>query len=354
MELASVFGLAINSTITRIVAETTNLEITDYSEYLLSTTQASVNVDNLYGVEIVKRVQTKDGSYQSLAVMEKTVTQNRYASLIESDLDEIEAIRNGISHDGSFSTLGKASELVTLSDECNTRIVMYNYLSGENRALLNLSESKEIYRQALRSIVLETEVAGDETGAVESAVNKIFTDAGFAVSNGELAPTAKAKVSINWTRTDGIGNPFIFANYNADVSVMDLKVEPFFRYRLGKRHNPLMVLYLIGQPYDFKSVFHTQFSINGADMVAYCLFCKKELFPYLPIIITHCDHPKYILFPVGQCIKPFKTLFGFLVFGTGAIVKAVNELRNDLRGNLYKPRTDSSNRGDQFSRRNIL
>lgn len=222
-ELASVFGLAVNSTITRTVAETTDLETTDYSEYLLSTTQASVNVDNLYGVEIVKRLQAEDGSYRSLAVMEKSATRNRYASLIESDLDEIEAIKNGISHDGSFSTLGKASELVTLSDECNTRIVMYNYLSGENRALINLSESKEIYRQALRSIVLETEVAGDETGAVASAVNKIFTDAGFAVSNGELAPTAKAKVSINWTRTGGTGNPFIFANYNADVSVIDLK-----------------------------------------------------------------------------------------------------------------------------------
>jgi hypothetical protein len=101
--------------------------------------------------------------------------------------------------------------------------VTYNYLSGENRALINLSESKEIYRQALRSIVLETEVTGDETGAVESALNKILTDAGFAVSNGELVPTAKVKVSINWTRTDGVGNPFIFANYNADVSVMDLK-----------------------------------------------------------------------------------------------------------------------------------
>ena len=222
-ELASVFGLAVNSTITRTVAETTDLETTDYSEYLLSTTQASVNVDNLYGVEIVKRLQAEDGSYRSLAVMEKTATRNSYASLIESDLDEIESIRNGISFDGSFSTLGKASELVSLCDECNTRIVMYNYLSGENRALINLSESKEIYRRALRSIVLETEVAGDETGAVASAVNKIFTDAGFAVSNGELAPTAKAKVSINWTRTGGTGNPFIFANYNADVSVIDLK-----------------------------------------------------------------------------------------------------------------------------------
>jgi hypothetical protein len=39
-ELASVFGLAVNSTITRTVAETTNLETTDYSEYLLSTTQS--------------------------------------------------------------------------------------------------------------------------------------------------------------------------------------------------------------------------------------------------------------------------------------------------------------------------
>ena len=174
-------------------------------------------------MEIVKRVQAEDGSFRSLAVMEKTVTRNSHAALIESDLDEIEAIRNGISYDGSFSTLGKASKLVTLCGECNTRIVMYNYLSGENRALINLSESKEIYRQALSSIVLETEVTGDDTGAVKSAVNKILTDAGFAVSNGKLAPTAKARVSINWIRTAGIGNPFIFANYNADVSVVDLK-----------------------------------------------------------------------------------------------------------------------------------
>jgi hypothetical protein len=60
-ELASVFGLAVNSTITRTVAETTDLGTTDYSEYLLSTTQASVNVDNLYGVEIVKRIQPRTG-----------------------------------------------------------------------------------------------------------------------------------------------------------------------------------------------------------------------------------------------------------------------------------------------------
>ena len=72
--------------------------------------------------------------------------------------------------------------------------------------------------------MVEVSVEGDDSGAVRSAVSKTFTDVGIAVASGNQTPTAKAAVTIVWRESAGTGvaSSFIFADYNADISLVDL------------------------------------------------------------------------------------------------------------------------------------
>jgi len=55
-------------------------------------------------------------------------------------------------------------------------------------------------------------------------VDKILTGAGLKVSAGNQEPTAKATVTVVWRESTGTGvaSSFIFADYNADISLVDL------------------------------------------------------------------------------------------------------------------------------------
>lgn len=227
-ELASQFGMAVQSTVSRTLIETSaeknGASSESFSEFFSSNSTVSVNVDNLYGVRIEKRGE-KDGAFVALAVMEKKATTDYYKGQLDSLKGTIDVQkRNALGKVGTFEGMKAATELVRTCEQYNTTAVMYNYLSGSEVPFIGLSESYDLYRQAMASIVLEVIVTGDPSGAVKSAVSKVFTDSGFAVSNGTLEPTAKATVTINWQDTQGTGvaSSFVFASYNADVSLVDL------------------------------------------------------------------------------------------------------------------------------------
>lgn len=227
-ELAALFGMAVESTVSRTLIETSaeknGVSSESFSEFFSSNATVSVSVDNLYGVQIEKRAENK-GSYVALAVMEKKTTTDYYKGQLDSILGTVEILKKSACEKiGTFAGLNDAAELVGKCDQYNTTAVMYNYLSGADVPFISLSESYDIYKLAKDSIVLEVNVVGDDSGSVRAAVSKVFTDAGIAVSNGSLVPTAKADVTIFWQETQGTGvaSSFVFANYNADVSLVDL------------------------------------------------------------------------------------------------------------------------------------
>ena len=228
-ELASLFGMSVKSNTSLTVIDTSATKdgnkSESYGEFFTSNSSVVVNTENLYGVAIAKRTVEEDGTHISLAVMPKKTTAKYYLSRIESDKQTIESLKQTVvGLLGSFKGVEIAAALVRSCNDYNTSVVMCNYLSGSGLEFTSLSEAKELYRKACSSIILEVEVSGDDSGAIKSSISKVFTDAGFAVSNGSLTLTAKAVATIVWRETAGTGaaSDFVFANYNADVSVVDL------------------------------------------------------------------------------------------------------------------------------------
>ena len=228
-ELASLFGMTVQSTVSRTLIETSaekdGKTSESFGEYFTSTASMSVNADNLYGVEIAMRTVEKDGTYVSLAVMEKKATTDFYLARMKSQGEEIEALKaSAPSYFGTMRGVKEAASLVRKTNDYNTSVVMCNYLSGSEIPFKSLADGYSLHRQACESVVLEVNVEGDDSGAVKSTVSKIFTNAGFAVSNGTLVPNARVAVTIVWRESAGTGvaSSFIFADYNADVSVIDL------------------------------------------------------------------------------------------------------------------------------------
>ena len=228
-ELASLFGMTVQATVSRTILETSTdrdgNKSDSFGEFFTSTASMNVTADNLYGVEIAKRTTEKDGTCISLAVMERKATTDFYLARLKSDGEEIQFLKASIpSLIGTMKAVEDAANLVRKSNDYNTSVVMCNYLSGGDIPFISLAEGYELHRKAREAVVLEVNVEGDDSGAVKSAVSKIFTDAGLAVSNGTMKPTAKAEVSIVWRESAGTGvaSSFIFADYNADVSVIDL------------------------------------------------------------------------------------------------------------------------------------
>ena len=228
-ELASLFGMGVQSTVSRTVIETSSEKdgatSESYGEYFASNASVSVNADNLYGVEIAKRTTQKDGSIVSLAVMEKKATTDYYLARLKSDGEEIDTLKVSVpTLFGTLSGVSGAASLVKKANDYNTGVVMCNYLSGSELPFRSLAEFYEIYRQAREAVVVDVIVEGDDSGAVKSAVDKILTGAGLKVSAGNQEPTAKAAVTIVWRESAGTGvaSSFIFADYNADISLVDL------------------------------------------------------------------------------------------------------------------------------------
>lgn len=228
-ELASLFGMAVQSTVSRTLIETSTEKdgksSESFGEYFTSTASVSVNADNLYGVEIAKRLVEKDGSYVSLAVMERRATSDYYMARLKSDGEELEALKLSIpANYGTMRSVRDAASFVKKTNDYNTSVVMCNYLSNSDIPFKSLADGYALYRQACDTVVLEVKVEGDDSGSVKSAVSKIMTDNGFTVSNGSQTPTARATVSIVWRETAGTGvaSSFIFADFNADLSLIDL------------------------------------------------------------------------------------------------------------------------------------
>ena len=228
-ELASLFGMAVQSTVSRTIYETTlergDQTVENSGEFFSSSATVTVNADNLYGVEIAKRTVEKDGTCVSLAVMERKATSEFYLARLKSDGEQIDALKAAApSQVGTLRGVVDAVAMIHKVSDYNTAVVMCNYISGSELPFKGLADFLEIYRTARDAVTLEVSVEGDGSGAVLSTVSKIFTDAGIAVSNGTRKPTAKASVNIVWRESAGTGvaSSFMFADFTADVSVIDL------------------------------------------------------------------------------------------------------------------------------------
>ncbi len=195
------------------------------SEMFTSMASSTVNVDDLYGVEIAKRTTSKDGGYISLAVMERRTTAEYYRSKLDSSIQRLQSLEDDVLENlGTLKALERSVEYVRLCDECNVSTVMYNYLAGDSLPFTDMSKGYSLHDRALNAMVLEVEVSGDDSGAVKAFIGRILTDAGLSISNGSQTPTAKVSIEITWSEQKGTGvaSSFTFALYNAAVSFVDI------------------------------------------------------------------------------------------------------------------------------------
>ncbi len=228
-ELASLFGMSVRSTVTSGLLETTSetngKKTASTDQFFLVDSSISFSVDNLYGVEIVKRTSDKNNLCVSLAVLDRQETYKYYYSLLKSYRKTIDTLEESIvASFGSLKAVQDSVELVRTYGNYNTCVATCRYLSNKAIDYISLSDSMAIYRKAQNCVVLEVAVDGDDSGYVKSEVSKALTNAGFAVSNGTSEPTARVIVSISWRETAGTGlaEGFVFAEYTADISMIDV------------------------------------------------------------------------------------------------------------------------------------
>ena len=227
-QLASMFGLSVSSDVKSSIQQQSfgnDKNLTEhFSQYFSSESSINYSVEKLYGVTIADRTVV-DGKCVSLAVMEKRTTADYYLSRLEPTKQNI---ANAESHAreniGTMKGVRDASECIRLCDEYNSQVAICNYLSNTRLEYMGLAEASELNRQTVDAVVIGVEVNGDDSGVVKSAVSRVLTEFGFTVSNGTEVPSAKATVTVNWRESAGTGvaSSFIFANYNADVSLVDI------------------------------------------------------------------------------------------------------------------------------------
>ena len=229
VELASLFGSGINSVVSRVVTESeverNGITSESSSDKFFQASSVTIDVDNLYGVEIVKRIE-KDGRFFALAAMDKATTLDWYKSQLESLKKTYNTLLPDANGDGALASLEKAVLLYKTVEEHNRDAAICSYLSGEDGDYIDTSKAREILRNAKSSIVFSISWLGEEESSVTSAVSKVFSSLGLRVGKDNESPTAKVEILLDWTESKGTGvaSSFVFAEYDASISLVDMTV----------------------------------------------------------------------------------------------------------------------------------
>ena len=219
-EMASLFGLRVTSVTARTVTET----LSSYDESFMRANAAYTDVDNLYGVEIVKRTVDKDGRHVSLCVMEKKPTLEYLEGNIGSERDAVERLYALVDRTlGTLEGLENAHDLVSAVSDYNTHIAMINYLSEGNEEYLDEKTASDKWKEARESVIVAVTVTGDDTGAVEGVISSLLTGCGIRVAEtaDEASSAALCSVNMREVQGNGIASKFVFAEYDAVLSLSD-------------------------------------------------------------------------------------------------------------------------------------
>lgn len=221
VELASLFGSAVKSVTARTIAENKK----GYDESFIKASEIVIDTEDLYGIEIAKTVKGKDGSYTSVAMMDKasavTVYKAQQADMLDS-LKSLEADKP--LSDGSLASLEKAVSYCRLAEKYNKYVSIINYLEGSEIPFYDKRIAESVYSSASDSICLEISIVGDDTGRVESTVAEILTGFGLKLSGGSEMPTAITEGRIDFRQVQGTGvaSDFVFAEFDAEIRLRDL------------------------------------------------------------------------------------------------------------------------------------
>lgn len=221
-ELASLFGLRVTSVTARVVTET----LSSYDENFIRTNSSYADVDNLYGVEIVKRTVDKNGRHVSLCVMEKKPTLEYLLGNIENERKAVMRLYSLVDENlGTLSGLENAHSLVSAVSECNTHIAMINFLSGGTEEYLDEKRASDKWQEARESVSVAVTVTGDDTGAVKGELSSLLSGCGIRVA--ERVEDAEAgllcSISMREVQGSGLASQFVFAEYDAEVKLLEKK-----------------------------------------------------------------------------------------------------------------------------------
>ena len=231
VELASLFGSGVNSVVSRVITESdadrNGIKSSSASDKFFQASSVTIEVDNLYGIEIVKRTE-KEGRFFALASMDKATTLNWYRSEMQTLSNTYESLLS-VSNDnpGTLSSLENASALVRTVDEYNKDAAICSFLSGKDGDYIDASIAREILRNSKSSVVFSINWIGEEDPAVTSAATKVFSSLGLRIGKENENPAASININVDWTETKGTGvaSSFVFAEYDASISVVDTSDE---------------------------------------------------------------------------------------------------------------------------------
>lgn len=218
-ELASLFGLRVTSVTARTITET----LDNYEDKFSKVSASYIDVDNLYGVEIVKRTVDKNGKHISLAFMEKKPTLEYLIGNIQSERDNIDRLYALIDQNPcTLVSLENATVLIEAVSDYNSHIAIINYLGDRNEEYLDEKASVEKWREVRDSLSIFVNVTGDESGAVRGELLTLLSDTGLrATESKDSRSTLECTINMREVRGSGIASSFVFAEYDAVITLKD-------------------------------------------------------------------------------------------------------------------------------------
>lgn len=221
VELASLFGSSVRSVTARTIAENKK----GYEESFIKTSELVIDNEDLYGIEIAETVKNKDGSYTSVAMMNRSAALAVYKAEQSDMLNSLNAYAaDNPPSDGSFASLEKVINYYRLADKYNKYVSIINYLENSEIPFFDIRLAEGACSAVSDSICLEIVISGDDTGRAEAALTGILTDSGLKVSGGSEMPTAIAEGRIDFRQVQGTGvaSAFVFAEYDVEIRLRDL------------------------------------------------------------------------------------------------------------------------------------
>lgn len=221
VELASLFGSEVKSVTARTIAENKK----GYDDSFIKTFEIVIDTEDMYGIEIAKTVKDKDGSYTSVAVMNRASAATVYKAHQADMLNLLRSLEaDKPLSDGSLASLEKAVSYCRLAEKYNKYVSIINYLEGSDIPFYDIRIAESVYSSVSDSICMEISIVGDDTGRIESIVAGILTGFGIKVSGSSETPTAITEGGINFRQVQGTGvaSDFVFAEFDAEIKLRDL------------------------------------------------------------------------------------------------------------------------------------
>jgi hypothetical protein len=180
------------------------------------------------GLVIKETWRARDGTYYSLALLDRNEAGRYYRTLIQKNTEVIDSqLVYASSNQESFDSYSALKRALNLARENDEHLYLLSAIHPSMYSLVRpdygSSQSvAEFARRVLGKIRIAVSITGDEGGAILSSFNKVLTDAGFNPSlalSGNYPYTLKIAVNIE---NAGIVGRYETVRWTLDAALSDV------------------------------------------------------------------------------------------------------------------------------------